>query len=280
MNGFSAEWLALRESADHRARNRGLLCALAEIFAGRETITVVDLGCGTGSNLRACADHLPGRQHWRLVDRDSSLLAAARDRLLAWSERGADAGDDLTLMRGDRTIIVSFVVADIAADLDAALAPTPDLVTAAALFDLVSAAWIERLAEAVAARGAAFYTALTYNGREEWAPPHPADAAITAAFHAHQRRDKGFGPASGPGASEALERAFAAVRYAVRVAESPWRLDQGDTRLMVEIATGVAAAVGETGQVDAASVQSWLDARLNGVSGKVGHTDLLARPPP
>ena len=39
------------------------------------TATVVDLGCGTGSNLRALAPPCPRRQSWRLVDRDPALLA-------------------------------------------------------------------------------------------------------------------------------------------------------------------------------------------------------------
>ncbi|HKH34927.1 MAG TPA: hypothetical protein VKA80_12340, partial [Beijerinckiaceae bacterium] len=64
MSGFSADWLALREPADHRARNRELLAQLRARFAGQEAVTVVDLGSGTGSNLRACAPQLAPRQRW------------------------------------------------------------------------------------------------------------------------------------------------------------------------------------------------------------------------
>ena len=74
MSGFSAEWLALREPADQRARNSDLLGALTRRFAGRDTLSVVDLGCGAGSNLRALAPALPRRQRWRLVDHDAALL--------------------------------------------------------------------------------------------------------------------------------------------------------------------------------------------------------------
>lgn len=278
MSGFSPAWLALREPADHRARDRGLLLALAEAFAGRDRITVVDLGCGTGSNLRACAEHLPRQQHWRLVDRDRALLAAAREELVAWSARSEAAGDALTLFRGDQTVTVSFVTADLAADFGEAFAPAPDLVTAAALFDLVSTAWMAQFAAAVAQAGATFYTTLTYNGREQWAPPHPADEAVAAAFHAHQRRDKGFGLSAGPDANEALGRAFTAVGYAVFTGESPWRLGATDKELIDELATGIAEAVRQTGAVDEAQIVSWLEARRRGSSSIVGHADLLALP--
>src|SRR3546814_3848965 len=72
-----------------------------------------------------------------------------------------------------------------------------DLVTASALFDLVSAAFIERFADAVVRAGAAVYVALDVDGTAEWSPPHPDDTAVAAAFRRDQVIDKGFGPALG-----------------------------------------------------------------------------------
>jgi hypothetical protein len=75
MTGFSAQWLALREGYDRKARNGAVLEALANAFSGRASIAVVDLACGTGSTLRAISSRLPMRQDWRLVDNDLGLLA-------------------------------------------------------------------------------------------------------------------------------------------------------------------------------------------------------------
>jgi SAM-dependent methyltransferase len=278
MSGFSADWLALREPADHRARSRDLLDALAAAFRDRDEITVVDLGCGTGSNLRACAPHLPKRQDWRVVDHDPGLLGAARRRLSAWADAAEAVGGGLRLTRGDRVIDAAFVEADLAGALDPVLDPPPDLVTAAALLDLVSPAWIERFAQAVAQRGAAFYTALTYNGAEAWEPPHPADAAMLRAFHAHQARDKGFGPSAGPEATALLTAAFAAHGYGIRLDDSPWRLESADAALIAELAKGAATAVRDTGLVEEHTIAAWLEARLAGASCTIGHTDFLALP--
>jgi SAM-dependent methyltransferase len=277
MNGFSADWLSLREPADHRARNGGLLDVLAGSFAGRDALTIVDLGCGTGSNLRATAPHLGPAQHWHLVDYDPKLLAAARERLRAWADAAEARGEDLGLRIGGRAITVSFHQADLATGPGAVLDLKPDLVTAAALFDLVSAPWIEGFAAAVAARGAAFYTALTYNGAEAWEPPHAADAAMFRAFHAHQGGDKGFGPSAGPEATEALASAFRAQGYRVTLADSPWRLGNEDRALVTELARGVAQAVRETGQVPEAAIADWLQAREQAAC-MIGHTDCLALP--
>jgi SAM-dependent methyltransferase len=278
MSGFSADWLALREAADHRSRNPVLAAALAMHVSGRDTISVIDLGCGTGSNLRALAPILPARQIWRLVDHDPALLATARARIAAWADTSQDDGGDLVATRDGRSLRVSFVGADLAEGLAEALGPAADLVTAAALFDLVSAPWIAHFAAAVAALRAIFYTVLTYNGVETWTPPHPADTAILAAFHAHQGRDKGFGPSAGPAASEALARVFVEEGYRVRSADSPWRLGAEDEALIRALAEGTAAAVREVGGVDARLLADWLARRRSGAACAVGHTDLLAFP--
>jgi SAM-dependent methyltransferase len=276
MSGFSPTWLGLREPADHRARDRALLAALASQLPERE-VRVADLGCGTGSNLRALAPHLGPAQHWRLVDLDPDLLAAARATLSAWAESAEAEGADLVLRVRGRRIRVSFREADLARDPAAALDAAPDLVTAAALFDLVSEAWIARFALAVAERRALFYTALTYDGRESWEPPHPADAAMLRAFHVHQAGDKGFGPAAGPQATAALRAAFEASGYRVATGNSPWRLT-AEIALIRVLAQGAAAAVRETGLVPDAMVEDWLRARLAGATCTIGHTDLLALP--
>jgi SAM-dependent methyltransferase len=279
MSGFSPDWLAAREPADGRARHAGLLADLGAAFAGRESVTVVDLGCGTGSNLRAIAPHLPQQQRWRLVDHDAALLAAARDRLAAWADRAERDGDDVRLIVGGRDLQVSFTETDLAAAPEAALDGSPDLVTAAALFDLASRPWIGRLARSVADNRAAFYTALTYNGDDSWAPPHPDDDAIRGAFLEHQGRDKGFGPAAGPAATDLLGEAFGALGYRVKTGASPWRLGAAEQVLLRELAAGVAQAVRETGRMPEDRVSAWLAARSEGASCTVGHSDLLASPP-
>jgi SAM-dependent methyltransferase len=278
MSGFSPEWLALREPVDHRSRDGGLADTLAGALAGRDPVRIVDLGCGSGSNLRALAPRLGARQAWRLVDHDPRLLDAARERLAVWADTAEARDGGLQMTKDGRAIAVAFVAADLSGGVDAALGPAPDLVTAAALFDLASAPWIEAVAGAVAARGAAFHTALTYDGVEAWEPPHPADGAMLAAFHAHQRRDKGFGPAAGPDATGVLERAFAARGYRVAVAPSPWRVTRADGGLIAALAEGAAGAVRETGLVPEAAVADWLAARRSSPACAVGHADLLALP--
>lgn len=276
MSGFSPEWLGLRELVDHRSRDARLARRVAAQFATTASVTVVDLGCGTGSNLRATYALLGAEQRWTLVDYDPRLLAAARERLTAWADTARANGDGLDLARSGKRIAVQFRQADLTRELDAALGLRPDLVTASALFDLASTGFIERFADAVARRKAAFYTVLTYNGVQTWTPPHAADATLAATFHAHQKTDKGFGVAAGPDAPNALARSFETAGYRVDEGDSPWLLGASDTSLVRDLAQGFAGAVAQTGWVDAGTLAAWRTITRSGAV--VGHTDTLALP--
>jgi SAM-dependent methyltransferase len=201
MSGFSAEWLSLREAADHRARDPGLRDAVAACLAARGAATIVDLACGSGSNLRGLAPFVGAAQTWRLVDHDPALLDAARKALIDWADASAEP---LRLVKDGVAIDVTFRQADLATGVGAALGGDIDLVTAAAFFDLVSQEWIAGFCEELARRRLPLYAVLTYSGEEVWRPSHAADAEALAAFHAHQARDKGCGPSAGPRAPEFL----------------------------------------------------------------------------
>ncbi len=279
MSGFAPEWLTLREGADHRARNAGLLAALGKHFSTRDAVTVVDLGAGLGSNLRATALALPARQHWVLVDYDPVLLAGACDAIASWADSVRPATAGLEVMKADRSIRVEVRHADLARDPGAFAAHVPDLVTAAALFDLVSEQWIERFAAALGAARVPLYAVLDYDGTNAWSPPHPADAALAAAFNRHQGDDKGFGSAAGSRATDLLAEQLVAAGYGIERAPSPWRLGAGETPLLRALTQGFAEAVRETGEVPAATIEAWLKARMaNGVTCTVGHEDILAIP--
>ena len=253
---FSADWLALRTDADRAARNSDLAADLAELVDGRESLRVLDLGAGTGANMAATAPFLTTEQHWALVDADPALLDQAAEQ---------------------DGIAVSRHVHDLSGDLAPLFDPAPDLVTASAFFDLASAAWIDRLAAAAAGANALVYAVLTYDGREEWAPAHPDDADVLAAFHADQCRDKGLGPALGPGAGEALAKALRAEGYTVRTGASDWMLRaEEDAPLIAALAEGSAAAV-RPALGDRAD--AWQAARMEAATVMVGHLDILGVPP-
>lgn len=263
MSGFSAAWLAMREPYDRAARNGAVLGAVAAAFAGADAVAVSDLGCGTGSTMRAMAPLLPPRQSWRLVDNDAVLLAAAA--------RDAPAGAAVTT-----------AALDLEADLDAAIGNC-DLVATSALLDLVSAGWLARLSATLARRARPFYAALSFDGAVALEPPSPHDAAVIAALIRHQHTDKGFGPALGPDAARAALLQFRAAGFTVAEGRSDWLFAAADTAIQAEVLAGFAAAAQAVG-TNAHIAAAWLAERLDHVARgratmRVGHVDFFAAPP-
>ena len=280
---FSAEWLALREPADRAARSQSVAEDVRGHFRNADSISVVDLGCGTGSNLRGTVALLPDRQEWLLVDYDPALLTAARTALSDWADGAAVEGDALTLRKDGRRLRVRFAQFDLSGGVGSLLGePPPDLVTASALFDLISKSWIEAFVRDIAVTGAAFYTVLTYDGRDAFLPADPLDAAVIAAFGSHQGSNKGFGPAAGPMAAETLGCAFRAAGYSISEGDSPWRVGSSHAEMARQLLTGIAGAVRETGELPGAEIDQWLAHRLKAVNAPdgailIGHTDTFAR---
>ncbi len=251
---FQADWLTLREPADHAARDPALLERAARCV--RPGMRVLDLGSGTGSTARAFARAGFDELQWCFLDTDPGHLALARAR-----HPMADC-----------------VEASVA-DIDALPLDHVGLVTASALLDLMSAAWLAALAARLGRAGLPFYAALSFDGQMRWTPAAPADRGVTEAFNRHQRGPKGdFDAALGPDAADAAARAFAAEGYEVEMADSPWVLGPDHAALQAEFASGVATAAAEAGE---ARAPGWAEARRRDAGNAtvtVGHKDILAIP--
>jgi hypothetical protein len=194
-----------------------------------------------------------------------------------WADYAEVVHSSLVLYWGEQKITVDCSQIDVNKDLEILFNKPPQLVTAAAFFDLVSEKWITGFAQQLVRHSTPFYTVLTYDGVERWTPPHPADAAVLAAFHAHQTSDKGFGSAAGPGAFALMEKAFKDRGWRVVAGQSPWRLSAAtEAPLIAALADGAAGAVAETGLVPPADVASWLEARRVAQTCEIGHMDVFA----
>lgn len=282
MSGFSAEWLSLREPVDHASRNGVVKRAMLNYLITKHGkslshLNMIDLGCGTGSNLRAISPFLGRHQNWTLVDYDAQLLTAARETLVEWADEVlTDDNHTLQIKRAENILKIDFLQIDLMQSYGEVLNRQPDLITAAAFFDLVSPDWIIRFTEALKSP---LYTVLTYNGNEKWMPPHAVDGAMLKAFIHHQQTNKGFGPAAGPAAAQVLIQALQKVGYVVTEGLSNWVLYQPDhLNLTRMLAKGIAQAVVETGQVDQGDINDWLASRSQALNCEIGHVDIFAAP--
>ncbi len=281
MGDFSAQWLALREPVDHASRNVVVQQAMLSWLRQKHgsalaELQILDLGCGTGSNLRAIAPLLGQTQQWTLLDYAPQLLQAAKASLMAWADQVLSADQyRLSLLKSGQTIDVSFALADLNIDSAHWLAQGFDLVTASALFDLVSAHWIDAFCRQLRAP---LYAVLSYDGQMDWNPAHPLDAQVVAAFENHQQQDKGFGLALGPAANSYLLQSLASHGFSTDTGKSPWLIEAIPGEFYRLLLEGIEQAVRQTGRCEPTALRVWYEARLNAQACAVGHDDLFAWP--
>ncbi|MGK6310420.1 class I SAM-dependent methyltransferase [Variovorax sp. DT-64] len=286
MTGFSADWLALREPFDLAARAASAatldLRGMATRMRGdAEVLDVLDLACGTGANLRALAPCLGGAQRWLLIDHDPRLLAALPGVFAAWSRvqglRLRVEHQAFHIEGRDWNAEVRWRRADLASTLDAVPFAGAQLVTAAALLDLVSASWLDALFDRVPKMNVAMFFALSVDGRVHWDPATKGDEMVHQLFAAHQRRDKGFGPALGSEAPATAAARLAALGYGVTQSRSDWHIEE--MAMLQAMIDGMSSAAVEQDSNAHALVRTWRARRLASMPhGRlhVGHMDLLA----
>ncbi len=309
MSGFDAGWLALREPFDAAARDGALaarfIAAVVDRAARRnrapsasklmswrpQACRLVDLAAGTGSNLRVLAPLLPGDQDWLLVDHDPELIAAQARELGRWATscgwqcRAAEGG--LVIDTGQAQWRVRARRLDLQGAFDQLQLASFDGVTTTAFLDLVSEAWLERLADRIVAAAVPLLATLTVDGRREWQPASDDDRAIAAAFERHQQGDKGFGVSLGAGAVASLQALLDARGSMTGTAPADWRVDrdsgaQGQDMLL-RMVDESAAVAREVDPAAAVTFDEWAARRRSQVSEGalsmlVGHRDLLALP--
>jgi SAM-dependent methyltransferase len=318
MGDFSTTWLALREPADSRARSTHLLrslqarlstceCPPGAEAASPQLLRILDLGCGTGANLRYLAPRLGlelgagpwARQDWICVDRDRRLLADLTHRTADWAR-----GRNLTAsVQGEGLFIqgvpdglasgsqcrVRTLDRDLARGSESLLLGPGTLVVASALLDLVSADWLAGLLRACARSGSHLFLALTYDGRVGLCPDHPHDGTLLALVNAHQGRDKGLGPALGPSAPARLAELAAGLGFALEGADSDWVLGPDEPELQVALVAGWAVAAREQLPAGPGSkglgeaIDRWHESRQAQIAAgllhvRVGHRDALLSP--
>jgi hypothetical protein len=156
-----------------------------------------------------------------------------------------------------------------------------DLVTASALLDLVSDAWLQGLCRHCRQNRFTLLFALSYDGRIECAPHDPDDERMRDLVNRHQHTDKGFGPALGPDAAARVGQLLESLGYQVIRDRSDWVLAPEAEALQRALISGWAAAAKAISPADAHRVEAWCGRRLSHVDASrsrliVGHEDVGA----
>ena len=289
MSGFSPEWLAQREPLDAAARDAGLAHEFAAAIA-RTPRRIIDLGAGTGANLRLLAPLIAGDQDWLLIDKDPALLVAQRREIARWAAQhewgfSEDATGAVEISVGAARWRVRSQELDLHASLEQLRLQDCDGVTTTAFLDLVSVEWIDRLCHMLSRSPRPLLATLSVDGQRRWQPAMADDLRLLQAFEQHQAGDKGFGIALGIAAVDEMALRLARNGFSVGTARSDWLIADEHRALLGQMIDEALAIGCELEPGAASEFAQWAAHRHAQVAAgtlalTIGQRDLLALPRP
>lgn len=232
---FATDWLEERYRFDVAARNPQVEAACLQYLSTCSPINIIDIGTGTGANFIYLAEKFPQSQRWVLVELNPDLLKRARTRLTAWATANGyhikPGKSSLHFKKDQQQIQVDFLKGSFL-DLPRLLPLKDyDLVTASAVFDLLSKDMIQNLAQTFHENRLALLATLNYESMS-YLPIDPADEQWIGLYEAHMQRQQEFGQALGPNCSAYLESCFARLSGEQLLrAPSRWQIEPADTEM-------------------------------------------------
>ena len=282
MTAFSKNWLELREPLDRKSRSNELIKTLSLMLPDRP-IHVIDLGTGTGSNLRYLCKELKGNQIWQLIDNDENLLKTIPAYTKKWAIKNKllvkELGNEF-LIKGENIECHAYIQQKNLSDLTDIKIPEKALVSCSALLDLVSKNWIKTLAKKCMRIKATILFTLNYDGYIKFKPCEEDDKLVRSLINKHQLKNKGFGNAMGPKAGNMAVQVFSEIGYNIRSQYSNWKIKSNDNELQTMLLDMWLDAAIETSPEQKNRLKNWRKKRQYHVISKnseleIGHTDIL-----
>jgi len=282
LTDFSKNWLELREPLDRKFRSNELIKTLNLVLPNRP-IHVIDLGTGTGSNLRYLCKELKGNQIWQLIDNDGNLLKTIPAYTNEWAIKNKllvkKLGNEL-LIKGQNIECHAYIQQKNLSDLTDIMIPEKALVSCSALLDLVSKNWLITLAKKCMYIKATILFTLNYDGHIKFRPREDDDELVRSLINKHQLKNKGFGNAMGPKAGHMAIQVFSEIGYNIRSQCSNWKIKSNNNELQAMLLDMWLDAATEVSPEQKNRLRNWRKKRQHHIISRdseleIGHTDIL-----
>ncbi|WP_331234897.1 class I SAM-dependent methyltransferase [Natronorarus salvus] len=191
MTEFSHErYLRAKRTVDDRAIDRRTFDRLRGALSGRESLSIVEIGCGIGTGFTRLVD-------WGLfpagsvveyvgVDRRPGTVARAHRHVTSWAEGAGHevrTDEDRQVVGTDeRSFSVRFLADDARSVLDEAT--DVDLLVGQAIFDLLDLERALSACRSALRSGGLLYAPITFDGLTAFEPAHPLDERLLKRYHA------------------------------------------------------------------------------------------------
>lgn len=277
---FTTDWLSERFRFDAAARNEAVEKACVAHFQNHARLTIVDIGSGHGSNFFYLSPKFHQHQEWYFVELNAGLLESALNRIadfakaekLPFNRSGGSLsfkvkGKDFNI----RGIHASFLELDQHISLDEV-----DLVTAGAVFDLLSVDLFEQLAKQLVSAGLPLLSTINYTGMA-FDPVQEKDNYFLNLYDAHMQREQAFGRSMGPQCAAWMLSFFKRYNARYLSGESNWQVSPNDIKMHQFLLNYLEHAIKEVliSQEDHSIFEQWLKKKKSLLKAHLLHTQVF-----
>ena len=285
-----AQWLAHRFACDAEARHDEIEHKFLDFFRQHQTsLKIVDIGSGTGANVRYYFDKIPHAQEWTLIEQSTYLLEECRHSLSAFAQEhnySWQAQGDAFLLTDteEKTATIKLVPGRLEHIEQLTDLPHTDVVTANAVFDLLSFEQFDALVSTLARHDVCLLATLNYY-ETSFLPFSDQDHRFTHWYHMHMKRPQPMGIAMGPDCSAEMLDLLAQHHMMIEQEGSQWHLKKCDLTMHRYILHFMKQAISELSlsQEEQRDFNAWLDrkkelCRQRELEIIIDHSDIFACP--
>ena len=228
-------WFDERFEYDSKARNQKVEQACFHHFYGKKSMTIVDLGSGTGSNCLYFFEKFPAEQKWIFIETEENISEYALKRLSREGEKKGYqtkySGDALILTKEERKIEITYRTASFLDLVDVVNLDEVDLVMASATFDLISFPQFCAFGSVLLEKKLPLLTTLNY-AEINFVPEEPSDIFFIEKYESYMNRSQHFGKAMGKKCPRILVDFFQKQNAKVEFGSSIWKLEGTPAKTM------------------------------------------------
>ena len=283
---FTTDWLTERFRFDAAARNKLVEGTCLNLFQEADHLHIVDIGAGHGSNFFYLFPKIKQQQTWTFVELNTGLLEASLKRIARFATDQQypvkQEKNWISFKIGGKEIKVVGLNASFLQLNEVVPLSEVDLVTAGAVFDLLSVDLFERFASLLVQTRTPLLSTINYLGMAMF-PEKERDAFYLQLYNNHMLRQQDFGQSMGPHCVEHMKAYFQKNSVATALGESNWEVGTNDHRMHQFLLGFMKEAIGELLETaeEQRALASWLADKESMVKKgelitQVFHQDLVA----
>jgi hypothetical protein len=231
----SIHWHDERFKYDCEARNQKVEQACFHHFYGKNEMTIVDLGSGTGSNCLYFFEKFSSQQDWIFIEKDEKISQYALNRLgIEADKKGYEVThgvNSLVLKKEDRNIKIKYITDSFLNLVDLVDLDKVDLVMASAVFDLISFSQFVDFGSVLLEKNLPLLTTLNY-AEMNFNSDAPSDVVFIEKYESFMNRPQEFGKAMGKKCPRILVDFFQKQETKVEYGPSIWKLEGESAQVM------------------------------------------------